>query len=116
MISEIFLKTILIVSVVVLVSLTAFLEYKDFLFKTKEAALGMELRNLRVAIMVYRLSYNCYPDSTIQLPLAPHGDVNLLIEGRFDLKGEPLDPFGNPYIYDKTTGTVFSSTEGCELK
>lgn len=114
MFSERILESSLVILAVVVLIAFILAEYDDILLKTKEAALRMELRNIRAALAAHRMSYNSYPAGIANLPLCPRGNPALCIDGKFNSANEPLDPFGNPYKYDRADGTVSSTTKGYE--
>lgn len=91
--------------------------------EARETALQSGLLNIRMAIRVYRMVNERYPE-----------DLKALVNKRFiltvredtiftqeylrtlavDEEGYPLDPFGNRYRYDPMSGYVASATEGYE--
>lgn len=103
----------------------------------RENALRYELTNIRTAVTLHAIKKKRYPESLQALMsarylLPPGTDQAISAKGnvsyedkRFisrayletaavDSKGNPLDPFGNPYRYDRSSGRVQSSTGGYE--
>lgn len=85
----------------------------------KEVALRAELGNIRTSVSLYLLLNRHFPESLIEmvskkyvLPYQEDGVINraYLETASVDKDGNPLDPFGNPYIYDDKGGMVKSST------
>ncbi len=95
----------------------------------KEAALIMEISNLRRAVNLYAMINKRRPSSLRQLiaekaALAKRdiesNEYRIMIVGSYvegmtaDHEGYPLDPFGSRYSYDPETGMVHPSTRGYE--
>lgn len=103
----------------------------------KETALRYELGNIRMAIVLYIVHHRRYPESLNELInreyLLPSGEQKSVAAGgeviyeaksvisrpylemaAVDKKGNPIDPFGNPYIYDSKSGRVKTSTKNYE--
>lgn len=95
----------------------------------KEAALTVELANLRSAINFFAMTKGRLPASLKELiavkAVAPKSDIEgrdyrIEIIGSYvqsmtaDPEGYPTDPFGNRYDYDPKTGRVRSTTKGYE--
>ena len=86
---------------------------------TKEYALISELSNIRTSILIYYILNKKYPnslgqmmDEKIILPFQADTviDRTYLERASLNKEGEILDPFGNPYKYDRLTGKLNSST------
>ena len=92
----------------------------------REAALTIELANLRRAVVHYAMLEKKLPaalaelaSDNIEIPAKGfQGERKIIIVGRFveiaskDNEGNPLDPFGGRYGYDPATGHVWSTTPG----
>jgi hypothetical protein len=69
----------------------------------REVVLMYELRNLRLSLQLYRiLNEGRMPEELSELYYL---DYNVYIN-RFDKKGNLLDPFGSPYILERSTGRI----------
>lgn len=118
--------------VLILISILLFLAVDRFTSSVrpvKEAALQIELSNLRSAINFYATLNGKLP-ATLKILLnenaiVPKRDIEgdkfrLVLLGKYvesmtaDKDGYPTDPFGNRYAYDPATGMVRSSTRGYE--
>lgn len=82
----------------------------------KEQAMIYQLKQLRTAVQIFEMTQKAKPGD---LPAA----MVISVEGKGvpvqwtmakDSKGVPLDPFGKPYQYNKSTGWVSSATQGYE--
>lgn len=114
------IKRVEIIIVVILISLLWFFgfdAYKKMVLNTKEAALANELKIIRQAVYVYVLKYKIYPENLKELEEKNIIDFEGKIKNQKYMKnkrvletGVVLDPFGNPYIYDKKNGQIRSST------
>jgi type II secretory pathway pseudopilin PulG len=89
----------------------------------RQQALQNELAAIRMAIEHFRIVYNKYPESLVQLvnkeltrasPVAIIPPNIFLKSYRLDKEGFLLDPFLNRYQYNKNSGQVNSTTEGLE--
>jgi type II secretory pathway pseudopilin PulG len=89
----------------------------------REVALRAELGNIRTAVSLYLILNRRLPKSLNDmvkerylLPYQEEGVINraYLETASVDKDGNPLDPFGNRYIYDEKMGMVKSSTKGYE--
>ena len=88
---------------------------------TKQKALNYQLQMIRSGINLYKIVEKDNPTNLIALAKGVYsfpGD-NLtrkyLTNVPFTTSGELVDPFGNIYIYDKSTGWVRSGTSGYEM-
>jgi len=96
----------------------------------KETALRVELSNLRSAVSYYAMRNRRLPPSILALleenvvvssPAVEGAEYRVVVLGKYvesmttDGRGRPLDPFGNPYSYDPSTGGVKSTTRGYEM-
>jgi hypothetical protein len=80
----------------------------------KEQAMIFQLKQLRAAAQIYaKLQKTNAPDLiSIVTVKSPGPPIQLRIDR--DAKGQPIDPFGNAYQYDKAKGWVQSGTTGYE--
>lgn len=109
--------------VVVFVGMFAFvvnsyvLEQKAY----KQRALYYQLMLMRQGISLFTVMEKRAPESLVELAVSsfkmPDGSVSHRYVERFPVtpEGQLLDPFGNPYKYDKKMGWVMSSTPGYEF-
>ena len=109
--------------VVVFVGMFAFvvnsyvLEQKAY----KQRALYYQLMLMRQGISLFTVMEKRAPESLVELAVSsfkmPDGGVSHRYVERFPVtpEGQLLDPFGNPYKYDKKMGWVMSSTPGYEF-
>lgn len=90
----------------------------------REVAMRAELGNIRTAVVLYLVLNRHFPESLREmvakkyvLPYQEEGVINrsYLETASLDKDGNPLDPFGNPFIYDAKRGMVRSSTKGYEI-
>ena len=93
-------------------------QYKKLEFQANAIITKLDLKNLNLAVKIFQLKYNRLPKNLYELKKS-----NCLI-----IKGTPIisnksffknkilfDPFGNPYIYDNTTGKVKLSEKTLKL-
>ncbi len=109
-IKRIVLEAVIYISIIsIIMALFAFL-YSQFCETAKYIIVQADLRNLNIALEVYKYKTGKYPYSLRQLIVyfsAKDDENNLgLIFPRIDKKGYPLDPFNNRYIYDKESFTI----------
>jgi len=91
-------------------------------YLAQEAALQIELSNIRRAVSFYLMTKGKLPESLRQMTqekvIVPKQDVYVVMEWQYiqdmtiDKEGNILDPFGNRYIYDPKTGRVKTETKG----
>jgi hypothetical protein len=76
----------------------------------KEDTLISELKQLRSAVMMFKLERAANPETLLE---ALSNKANTLSPMLNEMKAQSVlnDPFGNPYQYNKETGWVNSSTE-----
>ncbi len=109
--------------------LVAVERYYSTIKPVREQALVIELANLRTAVIYFTMLNGRLPDSLNELATkdaiikkrAIEGaEFRIIVVGRFiqamtmDEAGNPTDPFGNVFLYDRATGRVYSSTKGYE--
>ena len=103
--------------VIALLLISAFIyflyaRYKSLEIESKLIVTNIDIRNLNLAVKIFRLKYGRNPKYLFELK-----EKNCL-----DIKGTPiiskksffrgrklLDPFGNPYSYDNISGQVYLS-------
>lgn len=103
--------------------------YYSTIKPVREQALAIELANLRTAVLYFAMLNGRLPDSLNELATkdaiikkrAIEGaEYRIIVIGRFvqamtmDGAGNPTDPFGNVFLYERATGRVYSSTKGYE--
>src|SRR3989304_4966123 len=94
-------------------------------YLAREAALRIELSNIRRAIGFYHITKGKLPESLRQLAqekvVVPTQDTPIAMDWPYihgmavDKEGYLLDPFGNRYIYDPNTGRIKTETKGYEI-
>ena len=104
-------------------------KYQRMAHEAQEAALKMELSNIRTSIQLFRMLNGRYPNSLneliekkVMLPArigsdpytGPILDQKYLMLNAVDEKGNILDAFGNPFLYDLFRGEVRTTTKGYE--
>ena len=121
-------ETLLVVALVSVLMVVAIEQYSASERLLKEAALTMELSNLRSAVTHYVILEKKLPESLANLTKTDisipqkelSGEYRIVIVGKYvetasvDADGWPLDPFGARYGYDKSTGRVWSGSPGYE--
>ena len=116
------LIVIIIISILVLVVIS---RYEDILWEARKTALQTGLVNIRQSITLFRITRNRYPKSLNELVatniIFPHSDPGEAVFKSKYLehysvgeKGDILDPFGLPYLYNPATGEVRSQKKGFE--
>lgn len=103
--------------------------YQRVAHEAQESALKAELKNIRTTIRLFKILNNRNPASLrelvekrILMPIGPGegpaaGAIfseNYLMPNAVDAKGNILDAFDHPYIYDSLNGIVRSTTQGYE--
>lgn len=104
-------------------------KYQRVAREAQEVALKTGLSNIRTSITLFRMLNGRNPDSLHELIMkdvilpartgtGPYtGSIfkqKYLLQQAIDTKGNILDSFGNPFIYDSVQAEVRSSTKGCE--
>ncbi len=115
-------ETLLITSLVGILLVFAVSNFLSSVRLTREAALRIELSNIRTSIILYITLNRRYPESLsvmvregYTLPTGSGLIKNKYIEGMaVDKDGNLLDAFGAPFTYESRTGWVKSSTKGYE--
>ena len=96
---------------------------KDTLKVARERALQMELNNIRLSVVHYRIVKGELPENLVALMnqeftyIDPDGIIlyeNFLRSSRVDEQENLLDPFLNSYSYSSRDGRVKSLTVGYE--
>lgn len=102
-------------------------KYQQVAHEAQEAALKMELANIRTSIRLFKMLNGRNPASLremiekkVLLPAQIGGysgsifKESYLMMNAVDAQGNKVDAFGKPFIYDSTRGEVRSSTKGYE--
>ncbi len=109
-----------VILVIVFVSIFAFL-FNGYILERrvfKERALLYELSLLRQGVDLYLIMEKRKPSSLLELAVTtyaiPGEKVNQRFVERVNIndKGQIIDPYGNPYVYDPVYGWISSSTAG----
>jgi Tfp pilus assembly protein PilE len=124
------LETLLVLILLAALLVVAVERYSSYVRPVKETALATELSNLRRAVNYFAMMNGRLPASLRELaeknievmrrPAIAGAEYEIVVVGRYvegmaaDAAGNPLDPFGNPYVYDAATGRVRSGTRGYE--
>ena len=118
-------ETLLVIIMVALFLLIAVERFWSSAYLAREAALRIELSNIRRAIGFYHITKGKLPDSLRQLTqekvVVPTQDAPIAMDWPYiqgmavDKEGYLLDPFGNRYIYDPNTGRIKTETKGYEI-
>ncbi len=116
------LLVIIMVAILMLIAIERFWTSARF---AQEAALQIELANVRRAVSFYLITKGRLPESLRQMTqekvVVPKQDTPIMLEWPYiqsmsaDEEGYLLDTFGNRYIYDPKTGMVKSGTKGYEM-
>lgn len=117
-------ETLLITSLVGILLVFAVSNFLSSVRLTREAALRIELSNIRTSIILYVTLNRRYPESLSVMVregyTLPTGSGSGLIKYKYiegmavDKDGNLLDTFGAPFTYESKTGWVKSSTKGYE--
>jgi type II secretory pathway pseudopilin PulG len=104
-------------------------KYQRVAHEAQKVALKTGLSNIRTSITLFRMLNGRNPDSLheliekdVMLPArigtGPYADSifkqKYLLPQAIDTKGNMLDSFGNPFLYDSVQAEVRSSTKGYE--
>jgi competence protein ComGC len=121
------LETVLVLLFISIFLVVAIDRFTSSVRSIRENALVVEIGNLRRSVNFYAVINKKLPASLKTLltekAMVAREDIrgeeyDVVIVGSFiesmtvDPDGEPLDPFGNRYVYDPATGRVNSSTPG----
>lgn len=122
-------EALLVAVLVAVFVLIAVDRYYSSIKSVKETAMLVEMSNLRSALSYY-LMFNGKPPISLKeivekgVDASRKGiegaDYRIVIAGKYvetmtlDAEGYPVDPFGNRYSYDASTGMIRSSTRGYE--
>lgn len=81
-----------------------------------EQAMIFQLKQLREAVQIYVKTQKALPPDLKAAMVVSIGGKVVPIQWSFqkDASGNPVDPFGAAYQYDKKTGQVLSSSKGYE--
>jgi len=119
------LESLLVLIMVAFFLLIAVEKFWTSAYMAREAALNIELANIRRAVNLYIITKGKLPESLKQLVkeqiVIPKHDVLVRMEWPYiqnmslDNEGYPLDPFGNRFVYDAKSGKVKSGTKGYEM-
>ena len=87
-----------------------------FLRRAKELALRADLQSLRAGVDFFQAKRGRLPETLGEVLAEPIGSVKL--SGKWlpptDDHGALVDPFRQPYRYERGTGVVASTTQGYE--
>lgn len=78
----------------------------------KEEAMIYELAQLRDSVHIYVRLNKVMPESLAKVVSEKYTFKTPTITAKLNEKGDPVDPFGNPYQLDISIGWVRSSTPG----
>ncbi|MBI5454733.1 MAG: hypothetical protein HY956_08905 [Deltaproteobacteria bacterium] len=122
-------EALLVAVLVAVFVLIAVDRYYSSIKSVKETAMLVEMSNLRSALSYY-LMFDGKPPISLKeivekgVDASRKGiegaDYRIVIAGKYvetmtlDAEGYPVDPFGNRYSYDASTGMIRSSTRGYE--
>lgn len=81
-----------------------------------EQAMIFQLKQLREAVQIFVKTQKTLPPELKSVLVVSVGGKAVPIQWSFqkDASGNPVDPFGMAYQYDKKTGRVLSSSQGYE--
>ncbi|HAO93546.1 MAG: hypothetical protein A2X93_09625 [Deltaproteobacteria bacterium GWC2_56_8] len=123
------IEALLVAVLVAVFVLIAVDRYYSSVRTVKETALLVEMSNLRSALSYYLMFNEKLPISLKEMvdrgvDASKRGiegaDYRIVISGKYvetmtlDPEGFPVDPFGNRYNYDASSGMIRSSTRGYE--
>ncbi len=83
--------------------------YKAIELRAKIEVTKSDLKNLRLAVQLFRIRKGRFPGTLYELYRS--GYLRGMLQKSEFRKTVLLDPFGNPYIYDNSTGSVRLSSE-----
>ncbi len=122
-------EALLVAVLVAVFVLIAADRYYSSMKSVKETAMLVEMSNIRSSLNYY-LMFNGKPPISLKemvekgVDASRKGiegaDYRIVIAGKYvetmtlDAEGYPVDPFGNRYSYDASTGMIRSSTQGYE--
>lgn len=122
-------EALLVAVLVAVFVLIAVDRYYSSIKSVKETAMLVEMSNIRSSLNYY-LMFNGKPPISLKemvekgVDASRKGiegaDYRIVIAGKYaetmtlDAEGYPVDPFGNRYSYDASTGMIRSSTRGYE--
>ena len=119
------LESLLVIIMVAIFLLIAVEKFYTSAHLAQEAALSIELANIRRAVYFYLITKGKLPDSLRLMVkekfVLPKQDTPIMLEWPYiqnmsaDEEGYILDPFGNRFIYDPKTGKIKSGTNGYEM-
>jgi len=104
-------------------------KYERMAHAAQEVALKSALSNIRTSIQLFKMLNNRNPDSlheliekNVMLPAKTGSDpyTGSIVDQKYlmliatDSKGNIIDAFGNPFIYDTYRGEVRATTKGYE--
>ena len=116
-------EALLVTMLVGILLLVAINTFTGSIRLAREVALISELGNIRTSVSLYRILKKHNPKNLREmvsgrylLPYQEEGMIkrSYLETASVDKNGNPLDPFGNLYLYEERIGRVRSSTKGYE--
>lgn len=118
-------ETLIVIIIISIFTLVVMSRYEDTLWEARKTALQAELINIRHSITLFKITRKRYPNSLNELVstkiIFPHSDPKEgVFRGKYlehysvDEKGNILDPFGLPYLYNPAIGEVKSQKKGFE--
>ncbi|OGW33694.1 MAG: hypothetical protein A2X58_02690 [Nitrospirae bacterium GWC2_56_14] len=123
------LDTLIVLCLIGILIGVVILKYQRVAREAQEVALKTGLSNIRTSITLFRMLNGRNPvslqeliEKNVMLPArienGPYtGSIfkrKYLLQQAIDAKGNILDSFGNPFIYNSVQAEVRSSTKGCE--
>jgi hypothetical protein len=87
----------------------------------KQRALYYQLMLMRQGVNLYTTMEKAFPKNLVELGVTTYSVPGSQAQQRYverlplNTEGIVIDPFGNPYRYDRKTGRMMSSTPGYEF-
>ncbi len=103
---------IIIISVVIVATVAAIINRHLAQRAEREQALIFELKQLRIAVQLYLRMQKKWPADLATALDTKHAVHSPNWSMQRDASGKPVDPFGNPYVYDPKSGWLHSTTKG----
>ena len=101
-----FLLVVLIISIVIS---AIYKRYNYVEFQAKKELLKIDLRNINLAVQIFKFKYGRFPKDLYELKekdCLVIGNSKIISQESFFKNRKLMDPFGNYYIYDNKTGKV----------
>ncbi len=108
------IEEVIVLIILALLIAVVYHRYKIVSRKAKTEVAYSDLRNLKLAIKLFRIKEGRFPRSLMELFSKGYLNKNTLQQSKIE-KNSVVDPFGNPFVYDNKTGKVSLNPKSLKL-